>query len=315
MTKIVITGIAGALGSAIARISLKKGYEVEGFEILPIHNAWRLADLRDQIVYHWKSVHDIAWEDLKDANIVCHCCAQADRPMGINSPVYTLELNIMALARVLEACRHVKLEKFLFPGSGTTFTGVPTYELPVTEKTVPEPTNPYSASKYMAEILCRTYHKCYGVPIVILRSGLVYGPGMRLDISIAQFIMKLLSQTPVIVRSPGTTRTPTYIDDVLLYWNAIIDAPAAEVVGETFHSVYGKEYSVMEIAETVCKVLGVEASVLEAGAYEPGEGTKENPLREWTVSTKDKLLDVQPKIDLEEGVKLTVPYIKEACKI
>jgi len=309
MNVCLITGGAGALGSSLAKIMLEKGWKVQVYDVVQKDRAWRLKEIIEEVSYHWKSVHDMARRDFEGVDVVVHCAAQPDRPMGITSPTHTLYANVMGLTRVLEACKNSGIQRFLLPSSGTVFAGVPDNELPVTESTVPRPTNPYSCSKYQCEILCDSYRRCYGIPTVILRSGLVYGSNMRLDISIAQFIMKALRGEEIVVRSPEATRTPTHIGDVLLYWDAVIEAEPEKVVGEIFHSVMGIEYPVIEIARKVVEVVG--AGEVKPARYEPGEIVNGKPVREWTTSTKDEILGVHPKIDLEEGIRRTIPYIKK----
>jgi len=308
MTRVLITGGAGALGSSLAKMLVEKEYEVDVVEIIPRHSAHRLKDV--DVQYFWKSCEDLTAKDLDGVDIICHCCAQPDRPLGVSSPLYTIHKNTMELAAVLEACRKSEIKKFLYPGSGTIFLGVSPDKQPITEETTPKPTNPYSATKYMDEILCDAYRICYGVPTVILRSGLVYGEGMRLDISIAQFIIKALKGERIAVKSPGATRTPTHGEDVLKYWKAVIELAPEEVVGEIFHSVRGKEYSIKEIAEAVVGTLGSNSEIEEL-PYELGELVGGKPVRQWTVSTKDQKLGVKPKIDLPEGIRRTAKWIED----
>ena len=308
MTHVLITGGAGSLGSALSKLCLSKGYKVSVFEIVPWHSADKLRDVIDQIHYHWKSCEDISRDDLETVDILLHTSAQAERPLGVSSPLYTIHKNTMELAMLLEACRKAKITKLIYPGSGTVMLGVAPEKQPITEETTPKPTNPYSWSKYADELLCETYRICYGVPTVILRSGLVYGGDMRRDISIAQFIIKAARNEQIIVRSPMATRTPTHIEDVLKYWDAILEKPAEEVVGQIFHSVYGKEYSVMDIVRIVVETLGSK-SELVVGPYDPGEKVGGQPVRQWIISTKDDSLGVKPKIDLREGIEKTVPHL------
>lgn len=309
--KALITGGAGALGSSLSKLLVSKGWDVDIYDIIRIDEAWRLYDIIDEVNYCWKSIHDMTKDDFDNINLVAHCAAQPDRPLGLSSPYTTMWLNIMGLIHVLEACRNIKLEKFLFPSSGTMFTGNLESELPVTEDTVPRPTNPYSASKYMSEVLVDTYRRCYNIPTVLLRSGLVYGDGMRLDISIAQFIKKSLLDKTFKVYSPGASRTPTHVDDVMLYWDAIIKAEPEKVVGKIFHSVYGKEYSVIDMAKIVTKVVGTGEAIPDDILYEDGEFINGKPVRDWSISTKDEYLDVQPCVDLEEGIRRTISYISK----
>lgn len=308
---VVITGGAGALGSSVAKLLISKGWRVHLYDIVRVDEAWRIRDIVDQVEYHWKGIHDMSKVDFKGVDLVCHCAAQPDRPLGLTSPYTTMWLNVMGLTQVLEACRNSQVKKFVFPGSGTTFTGVAEDELPVTEETTPRPTNPYSASKYMSEVLVDTYRLCYELPSVVLRSGLVYGDGMRLDISIAQFIINSLRDRRFYVRSPSATRTPTHIDDVLLYWDAIIEADPEKVVGQVFHSVYGREYSIIGIAKIITEVVGGGEAIPNESQYEDGETVGGSPVREWTVSTKDECLGVHTSVDLEEGILRTVPYIEK----
>jgi len=313
--KAVIAGGAGALGSSVAKILIDLDlYDIHIYDIIHKDRAWRLGPIIDDVIYHWKSVHDMDPTDFENTNLVVYASAQPDRPLGISSPAHTIYENCMGLTRVLEACKYANIDKFLYPGSGTTFTGVPHDQLPVTESTIPMPTNPYSASKYMDEILCDTYRRCYKVPTVILRSGLVYGPGMRLGISVAQFIIKALEGGVLNVTSPEATRTPTYLEDVLKYWKAVITLPPEMVVGNIFHSVYGKEYSILAIAEEVINVVG-NGEVKISSRYEKGESLRGKPVREWTTSTKDEYLGVKLEFDLAEGIQKTVQYIREALDI
>jgi nucleoside-diphosphate-sugar epimerase len=311
---ILVTGGAGALGSSLTSMLLARGHRVTVIDRLQQNCAWRLRKVahNEGLSYIWKAVEDMTLKDIDGIGTMIYCNAQADRPLGISSPRYTVFNNILPLVHVLELVKDSEsLHKFLLPSSGTIFLGVSNSELPVDEDTIPKPANPYSASKYMEEIVCQSYARAYGVPVVILRSGLVYGHGMRLDISIAQFIMKALTNDPIYVRSPKTTRTPAHIDDVLKFWDRIAEADHSEIVGRTIHTVPGVEYSMVTIAETIKNVLG-SSSAIVLGEYEPGELINGLPAREWTISKTASELGVVCDVSLEEGIMRTVPYIREA---
>lgn len=101
---------------------------------------------------------------------------------------------------------------------------------------------------------------------------------------------------------------------MIKYWLKVIELPMEKVKGQIFHSVYGKEYKILDIAKTVISVVGSESKLIE-GRYEPGEMVDGKPVREWTTSTKDDYLGVHPCVDLEEGIRRTIPYIKEVMGI
>jgi len=309
--RILITGGAGALGSSLTRMLLTHGFRVTVVDRLQPNCAWRLRGVscNENFNYVWKAVEDMAGKDIEGIDTIIYCSAQADRPLGLSSPRYTVFNNIIPLVHILELAKSTKA-KFLLPSSGTIFLGVPNSELPVTEDTEPRPSNPYSASKFMEEIIGQSYSRAYGFPVVVLRSGLVYGRGMRLDISIAQFIMKALENKPIHVRSPQATRTPAHIKDVLKFWSVVIKADPSNFAGKIIHTVPGIEYSMVTIAETVRRVLGSSSAIITE-EYEHGELINGSPAREWTISKTAKELGVICDVSLDEGIRRTAPYIRE----
>jgi len=316
MSKVWITGIAGHLGSSLARCLVERGYEVAGNDIRIKDEVRSLGALEYLgVKYVWKATEDLGPEDLKGVSVVINCGAEPNRPMGISSPVHTIHTNLIPMVRLLEICRRIRVERFVHPGSGTVYAGLPERELPATESTVPRPANPYSFSKYAQDLLCQTYHLCYGVPTVVMRSGMVIGVPMRLDISVAQFIMRALRDEPIVVRSPHATRTPTDISDVLKYWCAVIDTPQEKVVGKVFHTVYPTspavkgEWEMVEIARTVREVLRSDSEIVE-GEYEPGELVSGRPSREWVVSTTAPELGVRPSVDLKQSIRRIADWIR-----
>jgi len=310
--RILVTGGAGALGSSLTRMLLTHGFRVTVIDRLQPNCAWRLRGVsrNENLNYVWKAVEDMTGKDIEGIDTIIYCSAQADRPLGLSSPRYTVFNNIIPLVHILEFAKSSKSTKFLLPSSGTIFLGVPNSELPVSEYTQPKPSNPYSASKFMEEIICQSYSRAYGFPVVVLRSGLVYGRGMRLDISIAQFIMMALENKPIHVRSPQATRTPAHIDDVLKFWSLVIEADPFKFAGKIIHTVPGIEYSMVSIAETVKRVLGSSSAIIPE-EYEHGELINGSPAREWTISMAAKELGVVCDVSLDEGIRRTAPYIRE----
>jgi len=315
MSKVWITGIAGHLGSSLARILAERGYRVAGNDIR-IKDEVRSLEILEylDVAYAWKATEDLSPEDLRGVSVVINCGAEPNRPMGISSPTHTIHTNLVPMVHLLEICRRIRVELFVHPGSGTVYAGLPERELPATESTVPRPSNPYSFSKYAQDLLCQTYHLCYGVPAVVMRSGMVIGAPMRLDISVAQFVLRALRGEPIVVRSPHATRTPTDASDVLKYWCAVIEAPREEVVGRVIHTVYPTshivkgEWEMVEIARAVREVLRSDSEIVE-GEYEPGELVSGRPAREWIISTTAPKLGVKPSVDLKQSIRRIADWI------
>jgi nucleoside-diphosphate-sugar epimerase len=258
--------------------------------------------------YHWKSCQDMRSEDLEGVDVVIHSAAQADVPMGFSSPRWTLENNTLATVGVLEAAREAKLSKIILASSGNVF-GRPLY-LPIDEKHPLTCHNPYSASKASQELLFWAYHRSYGLPITIMRNGIVYGPNMRKEIFIYKWLHALLRGQNIILEGGDQTRDPCYSSDTMDAWRRVVEAPTDKVVGEIFQVSYGKELKVRDIA-TMC----VEASrpYLKDGPkiinapYRPGE---EGQREFFSIEKAQRVLGYRPKTELAEGLRLTIDWMR-----
>jgi len=303
--KILITGIAGFGGSGLAESLLKKGHDVTGVDVIAPSEAYRLRGIVDDINYLWKAVQDLTATDLDGYDAVCDFSAQADVPMGYSSPRWTCEQNLPPLVHILEEARNCSIGKFIYPGSGTIF-GRPVY-LPINEEHPVTPANPYSATKACAEVILWSYHRCYGIPVVGMRNGAVYGPKMRKEIFIYKFLANALKGLPITIEGGDQTRDACYVTDTVDAWSKIIEAPDDLVVGETFQVSAGQEYSVTEIAES-CIEATASNSAMEFVDYRPGE----KGMREcFDISKARKLLNYEPQVHLKEGLEKTIEWVKQ----
>lgn len=303
--KVFITGVAGFGGSGLAEMLIQRGHQVTGVDIVACTEAKRLGGTLNNITYLWKAIRDLDAADIDGHDVVCDFAAQADVPMGYSSPRWTCSENLPELIHLLELVRKCSIQKFVYPGSGTIF-GRPVY-LPIDENHPITPTNPYSATKACAEILCWAYHRCYGIPVVGLRNGVVYGPNMRKEIFIYKFLSNALQGVPIIVEGGAQTRDPCYVTDTLQAWLKIIEAPEAKVVGQTFQVSAGEEYTVTEIAQRCMEATG-RVVPLKVVDYRPGE----RGMREcFDISKAKTVLEYEPKVSLDQGLELTVRWVEK----
>ena len=123
--------------------------------------------------------------------MVAHLSAQPDTPMAFDSPRYTVMQNVWGTVELLEAVRRAGgVSKVLFAASGNEL-GRPLY-LPMDEDHPLTPHNPYGFSKAAAELAMWAWHRAYGIPSVVLSTGVVIGPNMRREV----FIFKWLWNAP-----------------------------------------------------------------------------------------------------------------------
>ncbi len=183
--RVLITGAAGFAGSRLCRALLDLGYTVTGLDVAaPSHaTALRRELSHPNFRYLWKSVQDIQPSDVSGHSVVAHLAAQPDTPMAFDSPRYTVMQNIGGTVELLEAVRLAEgVAKLLFAGSGNEVGR--TLYLPMDEDHPLTPHNPYGFSKAAAELAMWAWQRAYGVPSVVLSTGVVIGPGMRREVFI-----------------------------------------------------------------------------------------------------------------------------------
>ena len=304
---VLITGAAGFGGSSLTRALLHRGYSVTGLDIAPpSHAALLQMELcNPSFSYLWKSVQDIQPGDVEGHSIVVHMAAQPDTPFAFESPRYTVMQNIEGTVALLEAVRHADcVSKLVFAGSGNEI-GRPLYT-PLDEDHPLTPHNPYGFSKAAAELAMWSWHRCYGVPSVVMTTGVVIGPNMRREVFIFKWLWNALHGRPIVVEGGRQTRDLSYIDDAVKAWMLAIQAPAADVVGQKFFVGSGREHTVDELARICRYITGTGVPIKHVG-YRPGEDGQREA---YTTEKARKLLGYSPKIDPEQAIQLTGKWIR-----
>jgi nucleoside-diphosphate-sugar epimerase len=314
--KIHITGVAGAVGSALAKILTEKGYDVQGNDVARIEEAWRLRGV--ELKYIWRATEDLSAEDLSGVDLIIDAgLAVPDRPLGTASPMHAMMGNLIPPLRLLELARRLDRRPMLIYlssfnslygwGDRKYFEGLP-----------PNPSTVYGWTKAAAELLYMTYKRSFGVSVVITRVGSAYGPGGRADELPHKLILYGLMDKTFRLRSPRAVRAWTYIEDVLNFYATLVDfidgGNRCEVAGNVFHVAGAKDRKTvtnMELAETVARIVPLRYAFSE-DEYEPGEGNKANPLKfEYSIELAEKMFRWRPEHTLEEGLRKTADWFKE----
>ena len=304
---ILITGAAGFAGSSLSKALLAKGHSVSGLDVVaPAH-----ASLLQEELYHpnfryvWKSVQDIQPSDVEGHSVVAHSAAQPDTPMAFDSPRYTVMQNVGGTVDLLEAVRRTGgVSKVLFAASGNAL-GRPLY-LPMDEDHPLTPHNPYGFSKAAAELAMWAWHRAYGIPSVVLSTGVVVGPNMRREVFIFKWLRNALHGRPIVVEGGQQTRDLTYIDDVVQGWMLAIEAPDEQVVGQKFHVGFGEEHTIEELALMCRAVTGLDVPV-EYADYRPGE---EGQREAFSTEKARRVLGYIPKFSPMQSISLTAEWVR-----
>lgn len=303
--KVVITGVAGFIGSNLARTLLDRGdVEVLGVDSLtdyyPVDNKLRNLERLQDDKFDFVD-GDLATVDLgpllRGASAIFHQAGQPGvrKSWGDEFGVYTTQ-NVLVTQKLLEAARSIDtLEAFVYASSSSVYGDAESY--PTSEMDRPMPMSPYGVTKLAAEHLATLYGKNFGVPTVSLRYFTVYGPGQRPDMAFNKFFRAALDDQPIPVYGDGTQiREFTHVEDIV---EANIRAwqrrpPAGSVINLSGGSSVTVNQVLAKIAEITGKNLNVEHLEKVAGdVFRTGGSTQR---------AKD-LLDWQPMIDIDAGLR------------
>lgn len=255
----------------------------------------------------------------KDVDVVFHLAAQSRIQPSIENPVNTFETNAKGTMNVLQLMKKVGIKNIVYSTTSSSY-GLKA-KLPCTEETSPDCLNPYSATKYAAELLCKAWGTCYGINNVCLKYFNVYGPRSPESGSYAPVIgiffrQALKDNTNLTIVGDGEQRRDmTYVDDVIeanmQAMKKLLQDPE-KVNGLTFNIGSGKNCSVNEMASMV-----LESLILENLATQIGTTNIPSRLAEARESLADitlakTILEWEPKIDLKDGIEKTkIYYIKK----
>ncbi len=248
---------------------------------------------------------------------VFHLAAQTIVGTARRVPLSTYETNVGGTWTVLEACRQQGVQRVVVASSDKAY-GSHT-RLPYREDAPLQPHYPYDVSKAAADLLARSYWHTWRLPVAVTRLANVYGGG---DPNESRLVPETVTAalrgvTPVIRSDGAPERDYLFVADAvaayLALWNALGEAdPDAEedagVAGEAFNAGGGRPYTVLEVAEIICRLAGtgVLPDVRRSGTP-PGEIE-----RQWVDSAKLRALTGwEAKVGLEEGLRRTVQWYEE----
>ena len=224
--KILVTGTAGFIGSALALRLLERGDEIIGIDNLNDYYDVNLKKARLARLENLSGFSDLRM-DLEDLDAisrafeihrperVVHLAAQAGVRYSLENPHAYVSANIVGFVNILEACRHHSVEHLVYASSSSVY-GANTKTPFSVHDNVDHPVSLYAASKKADELMAHTYSHLFGLPTTGLRFFTVYGPWGRPDMSLFLFTRKILAGEPIDVFNYGNHRRDfTYIDDIV----------------------------------------------------------------------------------------------------
>jgi nucleoside-diphosphate-sugar epimerase len=309
MSRYLVTGVAGFIGSSLARALLDRGEQVCGIDNLLTGKMENIAGL-DRLDFRQADLVDArAMADAcRGVDFVFHEAALASVPRSVKDPESTNRSNIDGTLNLLLAARDAKVKRVVYAGSSSVYGDQPT--LPKREDMIPDPISPYAVSKLAGEHYMTSFYRVYGLETVVLRYFNVFGP--RQDPTsmysgvLARFISLMLAgDQPTIYGDGEQSRDFTYIDNVISANLLACAAPAANVCGKMFNAATGSRITLNRTYAILQKLTGYSGEP----AYGPERsGDIKHSLAD--VSLARETFGYKPIVDFEEGLRRTVEWYR-----
>jgi len=235
--KILVTGAAGFIGSALSIRLLDRGDEVIGIDNLNDYYDPKLKEARmARHLNHSNFTHvNINLEDREGIKKlfekekpqgVVNLAAQAGVRYSIENPLAYVDTNLVGFAHILEGCRHNNVEHFVYASSSSVYGSNTNMPFSIHDN-VDHPLSLYAATKKANELMAHTYSNLYNLPTTGLRFFTVYGPWGRPDMALFKFTKAMLEGESIPVFNYGKHRRDfTYIDDIVEGVIRVLDRPA-----------------------------------------------------------------------------------------
>lgn len=316
---ILVTGVAGFIGSHVARALLARGEAVIGVDNFsdyydPVLKFARLKPLRDMrgFTFLEADVSDReAMSDLvrrhDDLDRVVHLAAQPGVRHSKIDPYVYVQTNVMGQVVMLELARRLgpRLKHFVYASSSSVYGG--NRKLPfAVEDPVDHPVSLYAATKRADELMTEAYVHQYGLRSTGLRYFTVYGPWGRPDMSPWIFAKAIHEGSTIELYHLGfIKRDFSYIDDIVAGTLAALDRPPAAPAHRLYNLGAARSEDIVHVISLFEKALGREARV-ELKPGEPGD------MQETAADIKGAMRDLEwtPKVSVEEGIPLFVEWFK-----
>ena len=314
---ILVTGGAGFIGGHLAESFIKEGHDVTTLDILePFydlglkqHNTDVARDAAKGSTGSYEFVEGSTTDKnlvdtiVEDVDVIYHQAAQAGVRASVEDPTKVTEYNINGSQTILEAARKHDVDRVVNASSSSVY-GKPEY-LPYDEAHPHEPVSPYGASKVAVEHYMRVYNEVYGLPTVSLRYFTVYGPRMRPNMAISNFVSRCMrGETPEIYGDGKQTRDFTYIEDIIDANHSLLTDDSAD--GQAMNIGSTDNIDIATLAEVVRDEID---PTLDIRYTEARQGDAEHTHAD--ISKANKLIGYEPSRDIRTGVSEFITWYEQ----
>jgi nucleoside-diphosphate-sugar epimerase len=305
MTRVLVTGGAGFIGSNLVRALLERGDDVRVLDNFSTGNRANLDGLDVDVVEGELRSYERVHNAIRGVDLVFHLGALGSVPRSVQDPLTSSAVNIEGTLNVLLAARDSGVRRVVYSSSSSVYGT--RRELPVTEGLPPDPISPYGVAKLAAERYCVSFSRVYeSFESVVVRYFNVFGPRQsphsQYAAVIPLFIAAIQEGRTITIDGDGEQRRDfTYVDNVVEA--TMLAGAAVGASGRIFNVAGSAPASVNSVAEMIGSILGAEVRK-EHGPSRAGD------IRDsWAdVTAAREVLGWQAVVDLEEGLRRTIAF-------
>lgn len=313
MSKVLITGADGFIGSHLTEELVRGGHNVKAFVFYNSFNSWGWldtlpAEILSEIEIFTGDIRDPngVKEAMKGVDEVYHLAALIAIPFSYHSPDSYVDTNIKGTLNILQASRNLNTRRVLVTSTSEVY-GTAQY-VPIDESHPYQGQSPYSATKIGADRIAESFYKSFNIPLTIVRPFNTYGPRQSARAVIPTIITQLLAgKKEIKLGSLTPTRDFNYVKDTVRGFIEI--AKANNTIGEEINIATQEEISIGELASELIRQINPSANITNE---EERKRPKESEVNRLLGSNEkiQKLTGWKPKYTLEMGLKETIEWLK-----
>ncbi len=317
MSRLLVTGAAGFIGSHLCEALLAAGHQVAGVDNFdPFYpravKERNLSALRGHAGFSF-SEGDVERDPLPldGVEAIIHLAAKPGVQPSLDNPVSYMETNVSATTRLLDLARRGGITRVVF-GSSSSVYGESTPAPFAEDAVADQPISPYAASKRAGELVSRAFTHLYGTRIACLRFFTVYGPRQRPDLAIHRFTARIVADQSIQMRGDGSSeRDYTYVSDVVDGIQAALEWTSRAGSGKiepwrVFNLGGGGRVRLDRLIALIGAAAG-RTPVIERGPDQPGDVS----LTAADLRRSERELGYRPKVGIEEGLRRFVAWYRE----
>jgi UDP-glucuronate 4-epimerase len=317
VTRVLVTGAAGFIGSHLVGALIRRGDEVIGIDNFdPFYpRSMKESNLAEMGALNGFTFHEQDMLDVENLQarltpetVIVHLAAKAGVRPSLADPVGYARANVTGTAAVIEAARRVGVSRFVFGSSSSVYgdsTPVPFRE----DAVAVEPVSPYAATKRAGELFLDSVAPIYGLRCASLRFFTVYGPRQRPDLAIHAFARKMVNGETLTLFGDGTqARDYTYCDDIVAGVIAsVLWTETAPIGVEIFNLGGNRSIRTGDMVAEIAGALEIEPKI-QWGPMQPGDVQRTAA----DIKKSGAVLGYAPKTPFPDGIRRFVEWFREA---